>query len=195
MLPIDKLEAIIDVFMEYNRKLWMITNGYNLLGMSEKYLNVLQGITLDDHGINQEHITKCVEYLNGFYKGHIRVLHHHAHWNLEVAMRHQSNKGKTCRSRMKDPMIVRGVVYPCCNMFPIEQIRKDAEITDKLVNAGWTLTNSSLVEILRDWRITLPPYIINQCLYNCWRPNMKIGEQRKITLKPHDIIFAGEGTA
>ena len=195
MVPVDKLRAIIDVFTEYNRKLWMITNGYNLLKVSEEYLNKFQGITLDDHGINQKHVEKCVNYLNGFYRGTVKVLHHHVHWDLEEAMRHPSNRGKTCRSTMRDPMVARSVIYPCCNILNIERTRKDPRITRELVDAGWTLNNPSVVNALRNWRTTLPPYIKEQCLYNCWRPNLKVGRQTKITLKPYDVIAAGEGNA
>ena len=195
MVSIGKLKAVIDTFERYNRKTTMITNGYNLLGIGEEHINKLQEITLDDHGINHKHIERCAKYLHGFYMGNVKVLRHSVHWNLEDAMKHPSNKGRDCRSMMKTPMLVKDIIYPCCNMFPIEQIRKDPRITKELVDANWTLGNASIVETLRNWRETLPPYIISQCLNNCWRPNMKVGRYKKITLKPHDVICAGESVA
>jgi len=193
MLPVDRLTAIIHVFAEYGRKMMMITNGYNLLGLDIEHLNKIQGVVLDDHGINHDHIEKCRRYLKKVYGGTVKTLYHPVHWNLEDAMKHPSNRGRQCRSMIRTPMVVKKVVYPCCNMYPIEQMRRDPQITSSLVEAGWTLDNPQVVETLRRWRKTLPQYVREQCLNHSWRPNMKVGRSVEITLKPHDRISAGEG--
>jgi hypothetical protein len=192
MTPIPKLRKIINIFRKHGRKLSLITNGYNLLGLGKEHINKVGGIILDDHGINRKHVERCVKYLRQFYGGDVKVLRQYVHWDLDAAMNHPSNKGKDCRSMMRSPMLVKSIVYPCCNMYPIEQIRRDPQITHELVDAGWTLNSPSLVKTLRNWRKTLPSYIRKQCLYNCWRPNMKVGRSMDITLKPHDVIAAGE---
>jgi len=187
-MPIKKLEAVIDTFKSYNRKLWMITNGYNLMGLSKEHINKFSGLTLDDHGINHSHIKTCKKYLDHFYNGHVQVLVQETHWNLVEAMNHPSNKGKHCQSMMRTPAVIDSIIYPCGNLFNIEQINKDTRIRRELLDAQWTLENPKILQVLKNWRKTMPRYVLNQCLNSCWRPNWRVGKSVKITLKTNDII-------
>jgi len=194
-MPVKKLEAIIDVFKSYDRRLWMITNGYNLMGLSREYINKFSGLTLDDHGINHDHINACRKYLDRFYKGYVEVIVEEKHWNLVEAMRHPSNKGKHCQAMMRTPAVVDSIIYPCGNLFNIGQINRDIRIREELLKAGWTLENPKIIQKLRNWKQTIPRYVLDQCLNSSWRPNWKVGESVNITLKPNDVISKPTGSS
>ena len=65
----------------------------------------------------------------------------------------------------------------------------NTEIKDELFKAGWTIHNPKLVNTLRNWRETIPDYVIDQCENNCWRPHLDVGQgTTRITLKKNDVI-------
>lgn len=190
-LPIKKMEAIIETFHSYDRRMWLLTNGFNLLGLDKTHLNMMHNITLDDHGINHDHILNCMKHLKRVYKGKAHVIRMLYHWNLETAIKHELNYGKTCRplsELVKGPTFYRGVIYQCCNGPSVEAFQKNIKMNVELRRAGWTLDNPDVLETLNNWKNTLPQYVLDQCRYSCWRPHFKVGEKKRITLKKNDVI-------
>ena len=112
-MPLSKLYGIIDVFTKHNRKLKLLTNGFNILGMSPSYLNKFQCIELNNHGINEEHIMLCERHLGQVYDGEIVMRTQKRHYNLEEAQKH-CIPGDPCVSLLNPPVLYRGIMYPCC---------------------------------------------------------------------------------
>lgn len=189
VLPVEKIEQIIDILSSYNRRIEVLTNGFNLMGISKATINKVYSIILGDHGINHKLIEECKKYLESFYKGQIHVVASSVHYNLEVSRRHPSNKGKPCRFMMRNPALWGSTIYPCCAIPYVMVFNNNTLMRDELVKAGWTINNEDVVNTLRNWRETLPKYVLDQCENNCWQPNYTAGTRGvQITLKPHDVI-------
>jgi len=190
-LPIRKMEEIIETFHSYGRRMWLLTNGFNLLGLDKTHLNMIQNITLDDHGINHNHVMNCLSHLKGFYSGKADRMVILTHWNLETAMKHPSNRGLACKPLKNfaiDLTFYRSAIYPCCNGPGVEAYNKTMKINEALIDAGWTLHNPDVLNTLNNWKKTLPQTFIDMCLNHCWRPHWRIGAKTTITLKPNDVI-------
>lgn len=190
-LPIEKVEEIIDILYNNNRKMWLLTNGFNLLGISKKHINKIQYITLDDHGINHKHVSTCLNYLKGFYTGKAYRMVVKTHYNLETAIKHPSNQGLACKplkNFVVDLTFYRSAIYPCCNGPGIEAYNKTTILNEALIDAGWTLHNSDVLNTLNNWRKTLPTTFMEMCLNHCWKPHWRIDAKTAITLKSNDVI-------
>lgn len=193
MMPLQKLEEIIEVLDSYNRAIEIQTNGFNLMGIDKQIINKIGQISLDDHGINSKHITDCRNYLKPFYTGKIISLVVRNHWELTAAMRHPSNKGKKCDCWMRNPAFIDSVLYPCCVAPFLMQKNNDTVMREEMIKAGWSIYNEDIAEIMRNWRSTIPQYVIDQCETNCWFPNIDVGQgETKITLKKNDVIMANQ---
>ena len=192
-LPLEKLHAIIKIMSDYNRKVILFTNGYNLLSINKNLVKKCFQITLVDHGINHAHIMRCKEYLKTFYEGTVRrklVLYH---YDLDSIRKLEINKGKRCQTPIMksnvEIVVLKGVVYPCFAMTAIEKLNNTTKLSEELIGSGWFLKNPSLIRIIRDFKHTLPSHIMEQCLNNCSCPNDSAMPGKKITLKPHDAIM------
>ena len=191
-LPLTKLHAIINIMDDYHRKIELFTNGYNLFAIDKTHLNKCFKVTLVDHGINHAHIMRCKEYLKTFYEGNVRHKRVLYHYDLDTIRKLPINKGKRCQTTiMKSKVEIalqKGVVYPCFAMTSFEKLNNTTKLSEELINAGWFLKNPSLIETIRDFKHTLPDYVMDQCLNNCPCPNDSALPGEKITLKPHDVI-------
>ena len=187
-LPAEKFEEIVEIFTSNDRRVTLITNGYDLMGISKGCLNKIGTIFLNDHGINHDHIESCIRYLKPFYKGAIKREVNTYHYNLWEAMKHPVNKNKKCGMWMRLPTLLQGVIYPCCNMPLIGRVDRNPRIREEFIKAGWVLTNPKVVRVLRNWRKTVPRYAVDQCLNNCWQPKPQVGGRFDITSKPNDVI-------
>jgi len=189
LLSEDKFHELIEIFYFYNKKINLLTNGYNLLNLDRNIIKKIHKITFDDHCINRKHIDNCISFLRAFYKGKIEIWTVKEHYDLKAAMKHPSNKGKMCDRWLTEVKINDYVVYPCCTMPAMMVLDNDTKIKDELTRAGWTLHNKNLLDSMRNYRETLPQFVQDQCLDNCWMPNQYVGQQKlKITLKPYDKI-------
>lgn len=189
-LPISYMRKIIDIFYQNQRKMSLITNGYNLLSLGRRYLRKIDHFVLDDHGINHKHIKKCQRYLESWHDGKIKYVKRTYHWNCIQAKNHPYNIGQ-CLGEChipQAPALLRGIIYPCPALKYIEMMDKNTKTTEALIQAGWTLNNPDVIDVMRNWRNSIPKYVWNQCLYNCWHPLIRAGTRHKITLKPHDVI-------
>jgi len=190
-LPVETFNAMMDVFHRYRRKVIVLTNGYNLFGVSQSALQKASMIKLDDHGINHRHILDCVKYLKTFYRGHIRHIKTLYHYDLAKARKLEINKGGHCdRNTLRtkiEVLIKQGVVYPCCAMASFDLYNNDLRMEEELTKAGWTLTNPNVLNVVKNWAKTLPEYVIHQCRDGCWWPRKHVGKVT-ITLKPNDVI-------
>ena len=65
-------------------------------------------------------------------------------------------------------------------------------ITNELEKAGWTLDNNNILETIKNWKNTLPKFVIDECLNNCWKPYMNKALSKKITLKKNDKVWKTE---
>lgn len=188
-MPIDKLEEMIECLYTYKRRIALTTNGFNFLGLSENTINKIDRIIFADHVINHELVDECKQYLKPFYKGKIGVVRVDVHYDLEAARHHPMNKGKMCNFMMENPVLWGSTIYPCCALPFVMVFNNNTLIRDELVKAGWTINNEDVVNIFRNWRETLPKYVIDQCKNYCWQPNYTAGGGgTRITLKPHDVI-------
>jgi len=191
-LPIEKIENIIETLHQYNRKVWIMSNGYNIMEINPEILKDVSKITLDNHGINAEALKKCREYLQKIKKGkffpHIKSTKRH--YNLE-ADRETAIEDKGCHRWMRAPTYFKGVFYPCCSLPCLDMFDKSTLIKDSMIDAGWTLDNSDIVETMKEWKTTIPSYVIDQCLNSCWepQPDKKKRNRYLITLKPNDVIM------
>ena len=191
-MPPEKLYAIIDVFREHGRTLKLLSNGFNILGLDKDYLNKLDFIELNDHGINHDHLVECFRYLKTFYKGKLFRRRQDAHYDLGYAREH-CKPGFPCNSFMNPPVLCRGVMYPCCTHPGVELWNNNWEMSDSLKKAGWGLDNPNVANALKNWKNTTPKYVVDQCSYNCWVPRrLSVRVSLKpITLKPNDVIKKG----
>lgn len=188
VIPVEKIEQIIDVLSSYKRIIKILTNGFNLMGISKETINKVDTIDLGDHGINHKLIDECKKHLRSFYKGSFGVVSSEVHYDLEAARHHPINKVKQCNFMMRTLSLYGSTIYPCCAIPYVMVFNNNTLIRDELVKAGWTINNENIINTLRNWRETLPKYVIDQCKNNCWHPNYAIGGKTKITLKPNDII-------
>jgi len=186
-MPFDVLYEIINVFTRYNRKLKLLTNGFNLLNMSPQYLNKFQSIELNNHGINETHIMECQSHLSDIYDGEVIMRTQKRHYDLEEARNH-CIPGTPCVSMMNPPVLYRGVMYPCCIHPGMELWNRDTKMSESLLNAGWSLTNPAVAQVVA--KGVIPDYVVDQCSYHCWVPRRITGKRVKslITLKPNDVI-------
>lgn len=188
-IPPKKLYAIIDGFQRYDRKLKLVTNGFNIHGLDKAYLNKIGKIELNDHGVNRTHIKDCYNYLKGFYRGDIRRRSQLVHYDLDYARLKTTSGGEMCDSIMNPPTLYQGVVYPCCVLPAVELWNNNWKMREALTDAGWSLQNPSVCEVMVNWETTLPDYVKDQCRNYCWKPrNPAIGHKKTITLKQNDMI-------
>lgn len=189
-LPIEHFEGIIEILKNNDRNVGVLTNGYNLMGVSKRCLQKIDEILFDDHGINADHVHDCIEYLKTFYKGNIRKKTRRYHWDFEKQRQHPSNKGKRCNYLITTMLLYKnGVLYPCCTLSAIGGYNRNTIISEELTKAGWNLCNPDLVEVIKDYRKTIPKYVSDQCLNHCWHPNCTERRNKvKITLKQNDVI-------
>lgn len=190
-LPVEKLNAVIDVFYAHRRRVVLLTNGYNVFGVGKAQLRKCAIVKLDDHGINHEHIEDCIKYLKkiGANPVHIYTLHH---YDLGATRKLEINRGGHChRSTLLSQVEVtvkQGVVYPCCAMASFDNYNNDRRMHEELTMAGWSLENQKLLETIKNFKETLPAYVFEQCENSCWWPHKRILGKIKITKKQNDII-------
>jgi len=191
-IPEDRFNEVMEVFHKHNRKVILLTNCYNIFGVSKHALNQTFMVKLDDHGINNSHILDSVKYLKTFYKGkirHIKTLHH---YDLAKTRQLEINKGGHCnRNTLRtkiEVLIKQAVVYPCCAMASFDLYNNDKRMEEELTKAGWHLDNQNVIETIKNWKTTLPAYVLTQCRDACWWPHKQVLGKVKITLKPNDVI-------
>lgn len=189
MMHPEKVREFVEILVSYSRCVSLATNGFNLAGMGIDSVNKIARIILADHGTNHEHIEFCVQYLRDFYEGSFHVVDSTRHYELTAAMQHASNKGRRCEFWMGNPSLFDSVLYPCCNGPFIMLKNNDTQMHDELVAAGWSIHNDDFIDVLKNWRSTIPAYVIDQCLNNCWKPFLGVGQGgTMITLKEYDVI-------
>ena len=188
-MPLDNLYGIIDVFVQHNRKLKILSNGFNIMGIDEDYLNKFHAIELNDHGINHDHVVDCLKYLKKVFKGKLLRRAQTKHYNLGYALEH-CFPGKPCNSIMNPPVLCQGVMYPCCIHPGLELWDNTWNLRDSLKETGWGLDNPNVAQVLANWKNSMPAYAIDRCTNHCWvsRRTKKIGPLKPITLKKNDVI-------
>lgn len=189
-MPPEKLYAIIDVFHNNNRRLKLLTNGFNIFGLDKNYLKKFYFIEMNDHGINHKHIMDCHKYLKTFYSGETKIRTVYNHYDLG-ATRLTCFEGSPCdESIMRPPMLCRGVIYPCCIHPGTELWNNNWKMSEALKAAGWSLENPDVCKVTENWRETIPAYVMDQCMHNCWIPRRcrQMGRSVRISLKPNDVI-------
>ena len=60
-INIEKLENIINIIKSYERNITIATNGYGLMNINRSVLNNVNHIILNDHGINNKHVSECIK--------------------------------------------------------------------------------------------------------------------------------------
>ena len=186
-MPMDELYSIIDVFAKHGRRLKMLTNGFNLLNMSTRYLNRFESIELNNHGINEDHVKLCERHLSHVYNGEVIMRTQKRHFNLEEAQKH-CIIGEPCVSLLNPPVLFRGIMYPCCIHPGLELWNRDTKMSEALLSAGWGVMNPDVAQVVASGII--PEYVRKQCSTNCWVPRRIDTKLPKtlITLKPNDVI-------
>jgi len=191
-IPVDLLDAVLNVFHQWGRRVLLLTNGYNLFEVNQTLLNTVDRIKLDDHGTNTEHIHDCIEYLKTFYKGTVEHIETFNHFPLGKTRKLPCNKGGHCgRKTLKtkiEVLIKQGTVYPCCAMASFDLYENNTQLETALRLAGWNLENKDIAETLKNWKKTLPEYAWLMCRDGCWWPYKRILGAVPITLKRNDVI-------
>ena len=189
-MPLDTLEEIVEILYNHDRPVWLLTNGYDLMGLSQRCLDMITDINLDNHGINHEHVLQCHKYLKNKFNRHHGTVNALIHEDWDCARKRVENITlEPCGAMMRSPTTYREAIYPCCLSQHTDVMRKDMKSNEILKSAGWTFRNPDIVEVLRNWRTTLPEYVYHKCLNDCPRPYGDICGTSKITLKPHDVIL------
>lgn len=191
MLHPGKAEDIIETLASYGRRMDTRTNGFGLLDIGETQLKKLDRIILSDHGINHQQIASCKAWLKSFFKGEIiqELVDHH--WDVRAARGHRENQGRQCRFWLTTPLFhsYSGVIHPCCNTNCLMYMNNDTEMDDQLLLAGWTIFAEDLIPRLMNWKMTIPPYVLDQCENHCWYPHIDLGKRTKITRKKNDNLY------
>jgi len=189
MMPVLKVREIIDVLEAYGRKMKLRTTGWNLVGIGEKHISkITQGIFLADHGHNKECVDECLVWLKTFYKYRVKAERYYTHLNLREIAGHPANKGKRCLW-METTFLLEDIIYPCHNMPWLMALENTTKVKDELREAGWSIYNDKIVEVLKNWRTTMPGYVDQKCLNDCWAPmHNSIGKSVKITKKRIDSL-------
>jgi len=187
VVEIEKVKEYLDILSSYKRRISIRTNGYNLLGLGE-HINKFSLIILSDHGINADHIKRCQKELAKTFKGKAVVESMKKHVDLDVARKEPAKKGKNCRLWIADLQLVGRILHPCCCTHPIDIWNNSTKINNELISCGWTTDNPDLIETIRNWKTTIPAYIIDQCHNNCWNPGIFNTKPENITLKKNDVI-------
>lgn len=187
-MPIYKVENYIDLLNHYGRKISLETNGYNLLSISKKYLNMIDLIILDNHGINEKLINECKLFLGRHFKGIVQNINVKYHYDLTIIREEERNKEKVCNLWMRDISMLDKVIYPCCVMPYLQVFDNNTKIKDLLIRNGWTIENPGVAEAMKNWEYTVPKYLIDQCYYHCFRPDFRSEKKVYITKKDIDIV-------
>ena len=189
-MPLDTVEELVEILYVHNRRMSLLTNGYDLLGLSRRCLDRIHDINLDDHGINHEHIMRCYKYLKENFDCVVGIITTLEHKDWDCARKHPENiLTEPCDAMMRSPTMYREAIYPCCQSQHTDVMRKDMGSNKALKDAGWTVYNPDIVETLRNWRTTLPEYVLHKCLTDCPSPYGSICGKTRITLKPNDVIW------
>jgi hypothetical protein len=187
MMPVGKLDEIISVLNSYKRRITIMTNGYNLLGLERSTINKIDRVILNNHNINSDLIDECVEYLNSFCID-FEVLNMRFHYDLEKAQTAKRNKGVRCENWLSTLALHNRVIYPCCVQYAAMIVNNTDEMKTELIKSGWTLDNKRIIEALADSEESLSEYIIDQCENNCWNPDFSVAPKALITRKGNDVI-------
>jgi len=189
-MPVEKIHDIINMLYSYGRTMKLRTNCFNLLELDPNYLRKIYKIYLADHNINSELIDECHKYLRNLSisKSAIVIEHTHTHYNLREIRGHPYTLGKHCEIWMRDLELIGKIIYPCCNMPWLMAGNNDIRIQNELKRVGWTTENEDVVEVVRNWRKSIPEYVVDQCLNHCFLPLPEDAKKVKITRKPHDKI-------
>jgi hypothetical protein len=187
-MPHKALKYLMDILHGYGRKMRIRTNCFALKQLGEEYVSRLTHIYVAEHGINHDVVDGTVAWLHTFYKGKILVENMQTHHNLDVAKTHLDNQ-KSCHLWFTNLSLNHtGIIHPCCNTQWLMVANNDTQMEDVLRAAGFTLDNPDVVSVLTNWRDAIPRYVVDQCIYNCWKPNFRLGPPVKITLKPDDKL-------
>ncbi len=173
MIDPENMKELVEILYSHNRtNLRLSTNGYNVLGIDKDTLKKFDVIVINHHNINLQHRDDCVRYLKPFYEGVLRPSGQVVHWDLEKA-RQRKKGGTPCSCFMTTPSFgceQEPVIHPCHNSRNLMQMNNDTRMSEELTIAGFTLNNHNIVDIMKNWRTTMPQYMLDQCANNCWFP-------------------------
>lgn len=187
----EKLGEMIEILYNDDRIVELDTNGFGLMCMDPKHLNLIKKIAIDDHGTNHSHVADCYVWLKKNYKGEV---HYHTtpwHYDLQQAMDNKCNTPeiqKACSTFLTE-MTLRGrVIYPCVNVYNVSVWMNKPQLRDDMIKAGWTLDNPNIVQAIKNWRESIPAYSHELCQKHCWYPQFKISDKIPIRLHPTDKL-------
>lgn len=182
------IHEMCNIVHKHGRKVDILTNGYRLQEIDP---HLLDFITLDNHGVNEQTIKECQQYLleKGYKNFNIITYTHHR--DLESQRKGNISNGPKCMEWMDSILLWEETVYPCCVMPFLEGFDSNPRIGESLREAGWTIKNPNLVETLKDWHETIPAVVVRACVLGCWRGSDKRVEWHKIgdTKKRAHLIF------
>ena len=168
----DLCREIIDVLCDYNRKITLFTNAYQILELEPEYIHEIGWLLVDDHGVNHDDVVALKRYLKEIdYKGKKTFWKIPVHYDLKYAMYHPKNDiycGHMCRV----VMLFNHLVYPCAHHYCTELFHNTTEYSDLLRSTGWDL-DDDWVSLLRNWPTSIHGDIWEMC-YSCWRPYWKM---------------------
>lgn len=164
------IESIIDMLMLYGKgRIGIRTNGYNLLGLKDKYLKLFDLIYLDDHVVNKEIIDEAYIKLKKIRGNKQTVVERvHEHYNIRELMDNPISRGKRCYMWKRVLLLEYDILWPCCGLPNIVNELEIPQIRDHMIEYGWSTYNDNLIKTLRKGR--LPKSVSRLCKYRCWFP-------------------------
>jgi len=178
----EYLEECAEIVHRHQRNCSLLTNGARFLECDPWWF---EQITFDNHVVNQPHIDRCIEYLEreGYPSSQWKVSTNTVHRDLEAQRADHITDGWHCKDMMANLSLWRNVVYPCCVIYYLDGWEETNEIRDSLIAAGWHVYNPDLLEVVRDWRNTLPKEALYHCVTSCWK-NGPVKEYHPVTYDP-----------
>ncbi len=157
------LSQVCDMIHSYDFKVAMITNGFKIFPPE-----LFDFIILDYHGINEDKLNEWLTVLRNSGIAWDSIMKQY-HQNIQLAMKDNITKGARCAYWLKPLTLWQNVVYPCCNIQCVEWWHDTFEVSEALIDAGWTVDNPDLIGVIKNWRETLPSEFYRLCTVGCWK--------------------------
>ena len=157
------LEEVSSLIREYGFKVGMLTNGYKL-----QPLELFDLVVLDNHGINEPQIEKWKKVLENS-NVEWEIIGKQYHQDIAHVIKDNITRGVHCDQWLGTLTLYQNVVYHCCNIMCVEWWSDTFEMSEALIDAGWTIENPNLPETVKNWRETLPSEVYRLCSIGCWK--------------------------
>jgi len=160
-MTMGKLKQIIDLITSYNIPVGILTNGYNLMGLGVEYLEKLNHIVINGHGINEALLDEIEPQLRALTNPRVIRIKRYDYFDVKECV---DTLPKTAKCPLLNKIVgfYKGVLYPCCGPYYNEE-----DVGDFM--GDWCVDSDDFVDVVQSLD-NLPRYFWDLCHNRCaWR--------------------------